>query len=269
MRKRPLLLLAFIILVVIAVFAINSSVRKRKVYFGGASSLSSLYNDAKDLESKGLYLEARAIYRDILERSRDEELNQKTLKNLSQLNMEILFSPVKTEKSILYAVKRGDTLGKIAKDFNTTVELIKRSNNLGSDIIRIGQKLKISTAGYGIIIDCSQNILTLTSDEVVLKTYTVSTGIENTTPLGRFKIVNRLKDPVWYKAGAVVPSGSPENILGSRWMGLSIAGYGIHGTTEPETIGQPVTAGCIRMREPDVQELYAILPIGTEVAIIE
>jgi lipoprotein-anchoring transpeptidase ErfK/SrfK len=97
----------------------------------------------------------------------------------------------------------------------------------------------------------------------------VATGINGSTPIGAFKIINKLKNPVWYKAGAVVPSGSPENILGSRWMGISLPGYGIHGTTEPETIGKHITAGCIRMEEPHIRELYAVLPIGTEVTIID
>jgi len=76
-------------------------------------------------------------------------------------------------------------------------------------------------------------------------------------------------DPPWYKVGAVVPANSPENILGTRWLGLSQAGYGIHGTTEPATLGQAVTAGCVRMANADVEELFTIVPLGTEVAIVE
>ena len=67
---------------------------------------------------------------------------------------------------------------------------------------------------------------------------------------------------------AVVPPDSPKNILGSRWMGISEPGYGIHGTRDPDSIGQAVTAGCVRMLNEDVEELYAIVPIGTEIAII-
>lgn len=271
MKRNFYWVLASIILIPIMALTISSLVRRNDSGAKDADIPSSLalYNEAKELESKEALLEAQARYKDILDRSEDEELNQKVQKDLMKLNMKILFSPIITEESKLYTVEKGDTLGKIARQFNTTVGLIMKSNNLDSDIIRIGQRLKISTAAYSVIVDHSQNILTLKSDENVLKTYTVSTGINNSTPIGIFKIINKLKDPVWYRTGAIVPSGSPENILGSRWMGISIAGYGIHGTTQPESIGKHITAGCIRMREPDVQELYAILPIGTEVTIVD
>ena len=79
------------------------------------------------------------------------------------------------------------------------------------------------------------------------------------------KIIN----PTWYKAGAVVPPGSSKNILGTRWLGLSLQGYGIHGTTDPDSIGKQATAGCVRMLNNDVEELYIIVPAGTEVTVVD
>ena len=52
-------------------------------------------------------------------------------------------------------------------------------------------------------------------------------------------------------------------------MGLTAKGYGIHGTAEPEKLGQQVTAGCVRMKNEEVEELYGILPPGTEVTIVD
>jgi len=129
--------------------------------------------------------------------------------------------------------------------------------------------LKVSTAHYSILVDKSQNLLTLKAGDEVFKAYPVSTGLDNCTPIGKFTIITKLIDPIWYKAGAAVPPGSPQNILGSRWLGLSLQGYGIHGTTEPDSIGKQVTAGCIRMLNADVEELYAIVPPGTEVTIVD
>ena len=82
-------------------------------------------------------------------------------------------------------------------------------------------------------------------------------------------VVNKLVDPVWYRQGAVVPPDSPENILGTRWMGISEKGYGIHGSVDPEAIGYQVTAGCVRMLNAEVEELYDIIPLGTEVTIVD
>ena len=65
----------------------------------------------------------------------------------------------------------------------------------------------------------------------------------------------------------MIPSESPENILGTRWLGFDMPGYGIHGTTQPDSIGKQATAGCVRMLNSEAEELYDLLPIGTEVTI--
>ena len=120
-----------------------------------------------------------------------------------------------------------------------------------------------------LLINKSQNVLFLKSGEEVLKIYHVSTGKNNITPVGTFKIATKIENPVWFKnGGAPIPSESPENELGSRWMGFDTdPHYGIHGTLHPETIGQQVTDGCVRLKNEDVEELFDIIPVGTEVVI--
>jgi len=219
--------------------------------------------------NEGNLLKARQAYAQVINEHPDSLFVELAQKELERLNMRILFSPIETENSIIYTVQEGDTLRKIAKKHNTTVEMLMRSNGLETDLIHPGKRLKIATSRFTIVADKSQNLLTLKADGEVLKVYRVSTGIDGITPVGRFTVVNKLTDPTWYKAGAIVPSGSSENILGSRWMGLDITGYGIHGTTEPDTIGKHITAGCIRMRNEEVEELYAIVPVGAEVKIVD
>ncbi len=180
-----------------------------------------------------------------------------------------LLSPEADAHSIRYEVKSGDNLTTISKKNNTTIELLKKINNLPNDKLMPGMKLKIPAYKFSVVVDKSQNSLILKGDEEVLKTYTVSTGTDNSTPIGVFKITDRLVNPTWYKAGAVVPHGSPENVLGTRWLGFTLKGYGIHGTTEPEKLGQQVTAGCVRMRNEEVEELYGFLASGTEVTIVD
>jgi lipoprotein-anchoring transpeptidase ErfK/SrfK len=67
----------------------------------------------------------------------------------------------------------------------------------------------------------------------------------------------------------MIPAGNPQNILGSRWLGLDKEGYGIHGTTEPQSLGKQATAGCVRMQNSEVEQLYSIVPKGTEVTIVD
>lgn len=218
---------------------------------------------------KGMIAQARDAYQTAVKLTPDISSISDIQKKLGELNIQILFSPIVTSKDTLYEVQPGDTLYKIAKRFNTTVELIKRQNSLTTDTIRANSKLKLTNQRFNIIIDKSQSTLSLLSGDEVVKTYTVSTGENNTTPIGTFQIVNRIIDPVWYTQGAIVPSDSPKNILGSRWMGFSIPGYGIHGTIQPESVGTQATKGCIRMLNQDVEELFTIIPTGTEVTIVD
>ncbi len=212
-------------------------------------------------------LEAKNSYQMVVTNFPNTKFISEAQTKLGELNMKILFSPLVTTQSQSYEVKTGDTLVKIAANFNTTVELIKRSNNLKDDRIKPGMKLKIWTGKFTFVVDKSQNSLTLKSNEEVMKIYRVSTGKDNFTPIGTFKIDTKLIDPPWKG----IPPGDPRNILGSRWLGFAepFKNYGIHGTIDPESIGKHVTQGCVRMLNSDVEELYTILPIGTEVTIVE
>jgi len=232
-------------------------------------SYSGLLSQAKELEAKGSLQEARALYQKMVGDFSNSPEVMNWQKKIEELNLKLIFSSTLTPKSTLYEVKPGDTLTKISKAFLTTTDLIKKSNNLSSDMLVPGRKLKVWTAPFTILVDKSSNILILKSEEEVVKTYIVSTGKDNSSPVGTFKIVNKLINPTWFKAGAVVPAGSPENILGTRWMGINVPGYGIHGTTEPQFLGKQVTQGCVRMANADVEELYTIIPVGTEVTITD
>jgi LysM repeat protein len=215
------------------------------------------------------FVEARSMYQMLLERFPDSPLLARTQDRLGKVNVALLFSPIVTDLDTAHEVRPGDTLGRIAAAYHTTVEFLKRANGLKSDLIRPRQQLKIPKGTFSIVVDKSQNQLLLTEDNQFIKSYPVATGQENSTPVGTFKVVTRIPNPVWYKQGAVVPPESPENILGTRWMGFDKKGYGIHGSVDPETIGQQVTAGCVRMTNSDVEELFDLIPVGTEVTIVD
>ncbi|MBI4354771.1 MAG: L,D-transpeptidase family protein [Candidatus Omnitrophica bacterium] len=214
-------------------------------------------------------VEARAAYRLLLERFPSSPLATQTQERLGTVNVTVFFSPVVTEADAAYEVKAGDTLGAIATHHHVTLELLKRANGLTNDLIRPRQKLKIPRGAFTILVDKSQNQLLVTQDNQFFKSYAVATGTDGSTPTGTFKIVNKLVNPVWYRQGAVVPPESPENILGTRWLGFDKKGYGIHGSVDPSGIGKQVTAGCVRMHNQDVEELFALIPLGTDVTIVD
>ena len=225
--------------------------------------LGSLY------EKQGKLVEARDSFKKAYETYPGANIVKEAKPKVEELNMKILFSPYLDSYSKEYTVQAGDSLAKIAKVFGTTVDLLRKSNNISGNTIRLGQRLKVVTVKFSVVVDKSQNLLMLKQNDDVIKIYKVATGTNNCTPVGTFKITTKLVDPVWYKAGVVAPPGSPENILGTRWMGLSKEGYGIHGTTDPSSLGKQATAGCVRMLNAEVEELYGLLPEGTEVTIVD
>ena len=86
------------------------------------------------------------------------------------------------------------------------------------------------------------------------------------SPTGEFQIVSRVSNPTYYHPGTVIPSG-PDNPVGTRWVGLSQKGYGIHGTNAPKSIGHAASHGCIRLRNRDMERLFAMLRVGDAVEI--
>ena len=88
-----------------------------------------------------------------------------------------------------------------------------------------------------IVVSLEDRKLALIENGAVLKTYTVAVGKASTpSPVGTFTVESRVANPTYSHDGRVVPPG-PQNPVGSRWMGLSIRGYGIHGTNVPSSIG--------------------------------
>ena len=215
------------------------------------------------------YEKAEYYYTYLLENFPETNGTDKMRDDISDINIKILVSPKIGEDSIEYVVQSGDTLFAIARRFNTTVALLKKINKIQNDIIRTGQNLKVVVSKFSVLVDKSDNVLSLREDGKLFKTYKVSTGKDNSTPIGTFKIEEKMIKPIWYKVGAVVSPDSEEYELGERWLGLSVEGYGIHGTSDENTIGSQITQGCVRMYNNDIVELFDIIPSGTEVKIVD
>lgn len=99
----------------------------------------------------------------------------------------------------------------------------------------------------------------------VVKIYETAVGApKSPSPTGSFKVIRLVVDPVWSSHGKTVQPGR-SNPVGTRWIGLSIKGYGIHGTNQPASIGKNASHGCIRLRNRDVEELYTLLSVGDTV----
>jgi lipoprotein-anchoring transpeptidase ErfK/SrfK len=127
-----------------------------------------------------------------------------------------------------------------------------------------------------IVIHRGINRLYLYNGTRLVRVFPVATGQAAwPTPLGHFEIVVKQKNPWWFPptqdswaAGAQPVPPGPGNPLGTRWMGLSAPGVGIHGTDEPWSIGHSESHGCIRMQVASAEWLFNRVRIGTPVFII-
>jgi lipoprotein-anchoring transpeptidase ErfK/SrfK len=132
-----------------------------------------------------------------------------------------------------------------------------------------------STFGPVVVIRRGSNRLYLYSGMLLVRIFAVATGQTiYPTPLGAFRIVVKWKNPWWYPPNSPWAAGEkpippgPSNPLGTRWMGLSAPGVGIHGTNNDASIGYSVSHGCIRMHVPDAEWLFNRVNIGTTVFIV-
>lgn len=130
--------------------------------------------------------------------------------------------------------------------------------------------------GPVIIVNRAANTLRFYSTTKLLRKFPVATGQAiYPTPSGVFRVVKKELNPWWYpptydawaKGLKPVPPG-PSNPLGTRWMGLSAPGVGIHGTDADTSIGYSLSHGCIRMHVPDAEWLFQRVAVGTPVVIL-
>lgn len=119
-----------------------------------------------------------------------------------------------------------------------------------------------------IVVSLEDRKLALVEDGQAKKVYTVAVGKPSTpSPVGTFTIERRVANPTYHHNGKTVPPG-PGNPVGTRWMGLSKHGYGIHGTNEPKSIGKAASHGCIRMARNDLEEFYELVAEGDTVELV-
>ena len=136
-------------------------------------------------------------------------------------------------------------------------------------------KVSEQTIGPVIVIRRGSNRLTLYNGMRVVRRFGVATGQASyPTPLGKFQIVVKWRNPWWYPpaspwaAGAKPIPPGPGNPLGTRWMGISSPGVGIHGTPDSASIGYSLSHGCIRMLIPQAEWLFDHVNVGTPVYIV-
>jgi hypothetical protein len=119
-----------------------------------------------------------------------------------------------------------------------------------------------------IVVSFPDHKLALLEGDRIIKIYDVAVGASaSPSPTGEFQIAQRLENPTYYRPGVVIGPGA-NNPLGPRWIGLNVKGFGIHGTNRPDSVGKNASHGCIRLRNLDIEDLYARVQVGDRVSLI-
>lgn len=150
---------------------------------------------------------------------------------------------------------------KVARILAIAVVLAARS--MGQTAERVPSERSART----VIVSLPDRELAVIADGNVIAKFSVAVGAAaSPSPTGEFRITSRVTNLTYYHPGSVIPAGK-DNPVGTRWLGLSQKGYGIHGTNVPRSIGRAASHGCIRLRNRDMERLFSMLRIGDVVQI--
>jgi lipoprotein-anchoring transpeptidase ErfK/SrfK len=241
---------------------------------------------ARKLYDAGQLVAARGRLNDLLARGLSDSEAREVRALLTKIADETIFGRKVYDNDPLtstYAVQSGDYLITIGKKYKVPHEVLMKINNISDPRrIRVGQKLKVVRGPFNARIDKSDFRMDLYLGDVYVRSYRVGLGSENGTPEGTWQVEERLPNPTYYPPASapdkrIIPPNDPQNPLGEHWISLKglrgaalgREGYGIHGTIEPESIGQAVSLGCVRMHNEDVAFVYALLMPGQSVVTIE
>ncbi len=179
-------------------------------------------------------------------------------------------------------VEGGDTMTGIRKRFlarhperTICTGLIERANRAGGRYLQAGEILRVPLDQASTLVDLDARwVLYLLGGEVAAAWEVAIGRPGQDTYVGRFLVGDKQEKPMWFPGPgeAPIPHGHPENPLGAYWVGWTYpdgreTSLGFHGTDEPETVGQAVSLGCVRMQDEDVLELAEIVPVGSEVVV--
>lgn len=129
------------------------------------------------------------------------------------------------------------------------------------------QSQDASSSNRIVVVSVVDRQLAVVESGIVIARFPVAVGApDSPSPSGAFRIISRVTNPTYYHPGAVIPSGK-NNPVGTRWLGLSQKGYGIHGTNAPRSIGRAASHGCIRLRNREMERLFSLVRIGDAVEI--
>jgi lipoprotein-anchoring transpeptidase ErfK/SrfK len=226
------------------------------------------------------------------ERTTPERVRSQIRAMLTDVNDELIFSPRLFADDTLtesYKVQGGDSLSAIAtaQGLATDWRLIQRVNRISNPrSIRTGQTIKLVRGPFHAVVEKSAFRMDIYAGDPedprawsYVRSFPVGLGKDDGTPAGEFVIAPKSKmiNPEWTnpKTGERFHADDPDNPIGEYWLGLegvgpyaALVSYGIHGTIEPDSIGDSRSMGCVRLGDEDIAFVYELLTEGISRVII-
>ena len=252
-----------------------------------SAALTSLITDADNALAANEPLVARLLLNRALGDPRADATFRSAIRDrLTAINDTLLFSPRVVEGDPLterYVIKPGDSLAKIVSHEGLKIDwrLLKRINRISDPRrIRVGQTIKLVRGPFMAVIHKSAYRLDLyamigaddsAESRLYIRSFPVGLGQYGSTPVGSWVVRknSKLINPPWTNplTGEHFSADNPKNPIGERWIGLEgtdenttvLAGYGLHGTIDPGSVGAEASMGCVRLHEEDVDLLYEML----------
>ncbi|MCD8350533.1 MAG: L,D-transpeptidase family protein, partial [Planctomycetaceae bacterium] len=199
---------------------------------------------------------------------------------LNRINDMVIFGTAPSKLARYHKVASGEFLSSIGNKYRVDYESISRINGIDPNRIRVGMDLKLVVGDVSIIVRKNEAdpekspTVTWYLDGRWIREYKACVGDGNKTPAGIYHLTSKERDPSWTNPanGQLLPNNHPENILGSRWMamkGMNTQGLGIHGTTVDDSIPGYTSAGCVRLLNRDVEELFSFARIDNKVTVLD
>ena len=252
-----------------------------------AAALARLAQDAQAALAAGKHREAALAYGNLIAGEvrapwkADKAALTAWSDALHQAQASYRWSPRGEWQSVDVAVTGGDSLISVRKraiqehpELLICTGQIERANGIRGATIHPGQVLRIPVARASVLVDLDAHWALYRLGAEVVAAWEVGVGKPGSeTALGEYVVGEKTKEPPWFRPGhAPVPYGDPENPLGTRWIAWqkpdgTNTGLGFHGTKDPASIGEDQSQGCVRMRQPAIEELFEILPKGAVVTV--
>lgn len=206
----------------------------------------------------------------LLENPLPLEERSRAIELFHSITTELFLSSVHNEFSDNYVVQPNDSFDRIARKYKISNNLLYDLNNRprGKAMLHPNDNLKVPKGEPRLVVQKRDFTASLYFGNYLVRQYIIAHGRNNNTPVGSTSIISMTIDPEKSAQGPNDPRGE----MKLRWIGLDKyagdrTGFGFHGTQYPDSIPGMSSAGCIRMKDDDVVELYDIVRIGNKVEI--